>query len=325
MAGYFKVKSKKKLADMVEGDRIETSDFAQITPEGYFVQLEYKAEDDGSAQKYKVKPGIFTIQKNNLGMFLTPTIFSGDSLLSSIVNTTEITKRADCFFRNLSVYTELGYDVPKRAMLLYGPAGTGKTSSLNLVAQNYVKDGKTAAIIWTTDKFESFEVKDFIKTFEYIDGVEKIILIVEDIGGVEVDQVRMKSDSSLLSILDNQEKTFKIPVLIFATTNYPEVFQGNLTNRPQRFDDKIEVPLPTGEDRQKLLSFFSKDTAEQDCLDYVATKACDKFSTAHLKESVIRSRIYEKTLLIVLKELSEEIKLYEKAFEKNKRGMGFDG
>jgi AAA+ superfamily predicted ATPase len=113
-------------------------------------------------------------------------------------------------------------------------------------------------------------------------------------------------------------------VLILATTNYPEAFLGNLTNRPQRFDDKIEAPLPTGEDRKKLLAFFSKDKAPAPCLDFVASKKGDKFSTAHLKESVIRSAIYEKPLLDVLTDIVEEINLFEKAFQKNKRSIGFE-
>jgi AAA+ superfamily predicted ATPase len=153
MSGHFVVKSKKKLAEMNEGDRIETSDYAQITPEGFFVQLEYK-EEDGVKSSYKVKPGIFSIQKNAIeGMHLTKTSFSGDDLLPSIINTQEIKKRADCFFRNIHLYKDLGYDVAKRNMLIYGPAGTGKTSTINLIAQDYAKDGNTAVVSWTTDKF----------------------------------------------------------------------------------------------------------------------------------------------------------------------------
>ncbi len=321
---YFQVKSKQKLSEMAIGDRIETSDFAQITPDGHFVQLEYKEEEDKKTT-YKVKPGTWTIQKNMVeGMHLVKTSFNQDELLSDIVNTKTIIEKADCFFRNIHVYKELGYDVAKRNMLIYGPPGTGKTAALQAVVQKYVADGKTASITWTTDKFESYEVKDFIKTFEYVDGVEKITLLIEDIGGIEIDEGIKKSDASLLSLLDNQEKIFKIPVLIFATTNYPASFQGNLTNRPQRFDDKIEIPLPSGPDREKLLKFFSKDKADAGCLAFAGTKACDKFSTAHLKESVIRSIIYEKPLLEVLKDIVKEIELFDKNFQKNKRSIGFN-
>jgi len=41
------------------------------------------------------------------------------------------------------------------------------------------------------------------------DGVDKLILVVEDIGGVEQKEVSRPSDSSLLSLLDNQKKLLK--------------------------------------------------------------------------------------------------------------------
>jgi ATP-dependent 26S proteasome regulatory subunit len=227
------------------------------------------------------------------------------------------------FFRKLDIYRKHGIEVPKRGILLYGPPGSGKTTVINTVAERYSEDGKTAVIIWPTDKFEAFSVKDFIKTFNYV-NVDKIILVVEDIGGTEMDQTRMRSDSSLLSLLDNQEKTFKIPVLILATTNFPEVFLGNLTNRPQRFDDKIEVGLPPAESRSELLKFFSKEEAPSDeALKYIQDKACSDFSPAHIKECIIRSAIYEKPLLETIKEVVKEIEKYKKAFSNQKSvGMG---
>ncbi len=319
MSAHFKVKSKINLDDLNVGDRVECSDFAQITQKGNFVQLEYISTDDTS--NYEVKPGIWTIRKTMAGMELIPTSFVHDNILTSFINTKDITDKVDCFFRNLHVYKEYGIEVPKRAMLIYGPAGSGKTTKINEIASTYAKDEKTAVIVWATDKFESYEVKDFIKTFKYT-NVEKIILVVEDLGGVELDQVRMKSDASLLSLLDNQEKTFKLPILILATTNFPENFLGNLMNRPQRFDDKISVPLPDSDARSKLLSFFSKDKADEECLNLVKGKKGEDLSPAHLKEAVIRSAIYEKPLKDVIVEIFKEIDIFKKNFDEKKKNIG---
>ena len=223
------------------------------------------------------------------------------------------------------MYKKLGFEVPKRAMLLYGPAGTGKTSNITKVCKKYIQDNKTAVVTWATDRFEPYDVKEFIKSFKY-EGVEKLIFIAEDLGGVEMEEVRMKSDPSLLSLLDNQEKTFKIPVLILATTNHPEMFLANLANRPNRFDDKIKVGFPNGESRKKLLSFFAKDhlTISEDVFKTISSDQCKEFSPAHMRELVIRSLIYDKTLDVVTKEMIEEIEAYKSAFpDKKKHGMGF--
>lgn len=318
--GHFKVKKITNVDELKIDDVIPESDFASLTPKGNFFQLEY-VEDDEKQEPYKVKPGIWAIQKTSGGLKLFETSFVSDKILDSFVSTTHITDKIDCFFNKIPVYYEMGFEVAKRAALLYGPAGTGKSTAITKIANKYTADGKTAVIIWHTDKFEAYQVKDFIKSFTYV-GVEKIILVAEDIGGVEIDQARIKSDSSLLSLLDNQEKTFTIPTFILATTNYPANFMGNLTNRPNRFDDKIEVGYPTNEQRSKLLDFFAKGTASEESLKLIAASGAKEFSPAHIREVVIRSKLYDKTLEFVIKQMIEEIANYNRAFEKeNRMGM----
>lgn len=281
-------------------------------------------EEDKSKKTYAVKPGIWAIQATAAGFRLSPTSFVQDQILDSFISTKNITDKIDCFFRRLHVYKKRGIEVPKRAALLYGPPGCGKTSTIKKISDTYVADNETAVIIWPTDKFESYEIKNFIQSFSY-KKVKKLILIVEDIGGVEIDKARMKSDSSLLSLLDNQEKTFTIPIFILATTNFPEIFLGNLTNRPGRFDDKIECNYPDGTARVELLKFFFAAELPENVVDLVSSKSCAEFSPAHLKEAVIRSDIYEIPLYDSVKLISKEIEEYKKAFTKTgKIGIGYD-
>lgn len=319
--GHFKIKAKSKLESLPIGSILSESDFATLTPSGEFVQLEY-IEDDEKLEPYNVKPGIWAIQKQLTGLKLVPTTFVNDKILDSFMNVQEITDKIDCFFKNIPVYKELGFEVAKRAALLWGPAGTGKSTVITKVANKYFLDAKTAIIIWHTDKFEPYQVKDFIKSFDYIEGVEKVILIVEDIGGAEIENARFKSDSSLLSLLDNQEKTFKMPVFILATTNYPANFMGNLTNRPNRFDDKIEVGYPNKDQRKALLEFFLKDIPSQEALNLILSDQTSEFSAAHIREIIIRSKIYDKSIETVIKEMVKEIESYKRAFDKENR-VGF--
>lgn len=319
--GKFKVKKITNVDELKIGDEIPESDFASLTPKGNFFQLEY-VEDEEKPEPYNVKPGIWAIQKTMGGLKLFPTSFVSDKILDTFVSTSHITDKIDCFFNKIPVYYEMGFEVAKRAALLYGPAGTGKSTAITKIANKYSGDGKTAVVIWHTDKFEAYSVKDFIKSFTYV-GVEKLILIAEDIGGVEIEQARMKSDSSLLSLLDNQEKTFTIPVFILATTNYPANFMGNLTNRPNRFDDKIEVGYPTSEQRVALLQFFGKDMVTDVAKEAMSKNSTKEFSPAHIREVVIRAKIYDKSIPLVISEMVGEIETYKKAFEKGGK-MGFD-
>ena len=207
--GFFTVKKVTNLDDVKEGDRIEESDFSTLTDQGKFVQMSYHEEDDVIHGEI-AKPGIFSMVKTMAGLKLDKTEFTKDDVLKDFVSTKEVTDKIDKFFISIPRYA-LYNRFPKRGGLLFGPAGTGKTTIIAETCRKYAEDGTTFILLWHTDKIEAGDVKDFIKHLKY-EGVTKMILVVEDIGGVEIDQARIRSESALLSLLDNQESTFKIPV-----------------------------------------------------------------------------------------------------------------
>jgi AAA+ superfamily predicted ATPase len=319
--GHFKVTSKIKLSDLSIGDRIEESDFASMTEDGYFFQMEYISAED-AMESIDAKPGVYTIVKTPMGLALEKTQFIQNNVLRDFVNTKEILEKISNFFARLTVYDKHKV-FPKRGILLYGPPGTGKTTAI-AEAVNSVKDNpEYFTLVWHTDKIEAGDVKDFIKHLKYI-GPKKMILVVEDIGGIEIDQARMRSESSLLALLDNQEKAFTIPTLILATTNYIENFMGNLTNRPGRFDEKIKVDFPPAEARIKLMKFYDQDgLLDEEALKKIASKKCDKFTPAQLQEVIVRSEINGVDPNTVIEQMIKEIENYEKNFkEKSKSSIG---
>lgn len=320
--GYFKVKSKIKLSDLNIGDRVNESDFASMTEDGHFIQMEYISPED-AMEKIEAKPGVYTIVKTPMGLVLEKTQFEQNTILRDFVNTKEILEKFNNFFSRLHVYKKHGR-FPKRSILLYGPPGTGKTTAL-AEAVNSIKDNNDYfTLVWHTDKIEAGDVKDFIKHLDF-KGPTKMVLIVEDIGGIEIDNARIRSESSLLALLDNQEKAFSIPTFIIATTNYIENFMGNLTNRPGRFDEKIKVGFPPAEARTKLMKFYDPEgKVSEKTLTKIASKKCDKFSPAHLHEILVRSEINDVDPELVVDEMIKEIEHYEKNFHekaKNKVGM----
>lgn len=319
--GHFKVKSVTDMKEAKEGCTIGESDYSLYTSDDKFIQFEY-VEDEETISTYPVKPGIFAIEKDMSGYHLRPASFSKERLLEEYISTKEISAKINAFFDSLDIYKELEIPYPKRGILLYGDPGTGKTQVISKVCMEYATRKDTVIVIWHTDKFEAHEVKAFVKRFEY-QGVEKFILIAEDIGGVEYEGPKMGSSSSLLSLLDNVERTFVLPTMILATTNFPQNMLGNLTNRPQRFDDKIAVKPPTAEFRAKFISFFSKDTAPEEVISRITDKKFDKFSVAHIKEVVIRSKLYKLPMKDALEQVREELELAEAEFVKRARlGLG---
>lgn len=320
---HFEVLKITNLSELKVGDTIPESDYVQVKDDK-FIQFKYIEQEERIP--LKVTPGIYVISTKDMTTTITPTEFSKQSILEEYVATEQIEKEIDQFFSKLEVYRKYrGEETPRRALLLYGSAGMGKSTSISKVCNRYVNQGKTAVVIWPTDKYESYQVKDLVKRFEY-EGVDKLLFVIEDIGGVEMEESRRPSDPSLLSLLDNNEKTFTIPTFTLATTNFPEMFMDNIANRPGRLDKKLEVKAPSTEQRVKLFQFFAQNEADDDVLKALSDKKCDKLSPAHLKEIVIRAAIYDKTYKECLKEILEEIKSAEEGFKKRRAlGMGFNG
>lgn len=311
--GHFIVKTKINLEDVELNQRIEESDFSTLTPSGQFVQMQYI--DDSKVRDHKIKPGIWSIKYVNGDLDLVETSFTNDEILETYVSTKGVTDKINHFFNKLDIYKELGIEVPRRGVLLFGPQGTGKTCIINKIIKERSTDKETSIVYWNTAQFDASDIKTFLKSIDY-SNIKKFILIVEDIGGIEIDETRIPSDSSLLSILDNQEKIFTAPTMIIATTNFPEAFLGNITNRPQRFDDKIEVGYPTAEARSELFKFVGKQYVSSEDLELIKQNKYSKFSPAHLREIVIRSRLYDKTIKESMEEIHFEIESFSKSFSK---------
>ncbi len=328
MSDYFKLKQRTKISEINETTKIPTSDFAAIE-DGYFVQLEYVEEED-SKEKLKVKPGIFTIVKSMGDLKLESTSFSEQKIYTGYDHTARVTDKIDRFFSRLHIYNRRNINPPKRGMLLYGPPGCGKSQSIKTACEKY-NDGKTLVVLWQTDKYEPYDVKEFIKRFEY-NEVERLILVAEDIGGVEIDQVKMKSDSSLLALLDNSEKAFSIPTYIIATTNFPEIFLENLTRRKGRLDDLVEIPRPNAEQRLALYNFIVTGSTDiSTCTNpnvlemqtVFKGKRFDEFTAADINELDLFSELNDLTHLQAAESILEDIKKFKDMFQKKKQlGIG---
>lgn len=314
--GSFRVKSVINLEEAKVDDPLVESDYSIITKDNKFIQYEYIDDDNRKPEPYIVKPGIWSIQKTMAGFALQETAFIVDKLLETYSYTKDIKQKINTFFSRFEIYRKRGR-LPIRKFLLFGPAGTGKTSTIIAAIDDYTKDNKTATVVWHTDKFEAHHVKDFIQTFSY-EGVEKLILVIEDIGGVEREEGGRSSESSLLSLLDNKEETFKIPTLVLATTNHPEMLLGNLTNRPGRFSDKIEVTYPKASERLNLLKFFYEKELTENTIKLITSDKTQEFTPDHIKNAIENTELYDKSIDDAITDMYNEIEFFKKAFGKNK-------
>lgn len=268
---------------------------------------------------YHINPETYYIAKKNHTVFLDKTSLVKENIVDAAENVGKISAAVDDFFNNLPVYEEFK-TFPKRGILLYGPPGCGKSSTMSIVLDKY-KEG-TAVIIWPSTNIGSTSVRYILSKAKYTENVKRLVFIIEDIGGSH-ESVLDNVSSDMLALLDDKENIYKVPTLIVATTNYPEKFMESLVNRPGRFDDKIEVSYPKVETRIKILEHFIPLT--DDDKDEFRQAKYNKFTAAHAKEVALKHKLKKISVKEAMSGMLEEIKLYEKAFtKKEKIGMGFE-
>jgi len=327
--GKFKVNRITKIEDLADKtvNEIPESDVT-IQTDTHIIQMEYVDPED-NRKKTIIKPGCFALEDTNIGVQLSKFELKKHDLLETIDNTSCIISEKHKFFERLDVYKKLNKE-PKRALLLCSPPGIGKSAAIGKVCRDELKGENTAIVIWDTSSVRSSSVnRFFLNNTEFSKEVEKMILVIEDIGGGSVDEYgggARGADSSLLNLLDGVGTPFHgMPTFIIATTNNPETSVEALIDRPGRFDKVIEMKSPNEKECIELLSFISKkEELDSDDIEAAKLAATEKFSIAHIQEIIVRSMLDDISFLEVAKQLKEHKKRFKNSFQeiKNKLGLG---
>lgn len=164
----------------------------------------------------------------------------------------------------------------KRGILLHGPAGSGKTATLSIIAKELIKqDG--IVLLYNYPMY----VQMGLAMIRDIEPSRPIVCIIE-----EIDEKLCRDDGDedeVLSLLDGENQVDRI--VYIATTNHLERLPQTIVNRPSRFDEVIHVGMPTTESREAYLKHIEPAMAEDERKSWVIDT--EGFSVAHLKELTI--------------------------------------
>lgn len=321
--GFFKLKYKTDLNELSIDSVVHESDLLiQDGPIAY----QFKYMEPVNSDKVVLEPGIFSLKVIDYSIKAVPLEMKVQKLLSSVSNTQIIKHEADIFFNNLHIYDELEIDQKARKILLYSDPGMGKSSTITEYCREALAtDPGTIVMIWPTESVKAKSLLPFLAdTVIYNEKATRLILVAEDIGGDEREGSgnARAVDSSMLEMLDGISNTFKIPTLIIATTNYPQNLLSALADRPGRFDNIIKLNPPSAVERVEIMEFFAKRPLTDEEKEVISDKKVNKFSIAHLKETVIRSRLHQKSIAQCIQELLNHKQLFQNNFS-DKRDMGF--
>jgi hypothetical protein len=222
----------------------------------------------------------------------------------------EILDDIDLFWAKESEYKKYGF-THKRGLLLFGPAGGGKSILINQAVARFVSGSDGVVVLGTEHPNALLEG---VRLLRAIEPDRKILMIFEDIDAY----IQNYGEEVLLSFLDG-ELTFD-KCFIVATTNYPEKLDKRIINRPRRFDRIIRINPPTEKMRSIYLTTKFK-IGDTELEDYI--RLTEGFTFAALAEFVISVKCLGKDPIIVSKTLKELITT-KKSSEDENSSMGFN-
>lgn len=219
-------------------------------------------------------PGYYDLQVDNVGaLWFEPVRARGDRLLRfPDAATDKIVSEIETFWQREKIYQRFGLP-HKRGILLYGPPGSGKTCTLQLLARDVVAREGIVLI---------YQPEIFIHAYRQIRHIQPdtpIVVLMEDLDAI----LKRHDESTVLNTLDGADTIEK--TVFVATTNYPELLGERIINRPSRFDRRLFVGDPSPVARKMYLDdliqdrkFESEATVEQMVRD------TEGMSLAHVKE-----------------------------------------
>jgi AAA+ superfamily predicted ATPase len=242
----------------------------------------------------ELTPGQYVVRMSNNGIFFSRKEINLDSLLVlPDSNSENVLEHIDSFWKKESVFREYGF-LWKRGIMLWGPPGSGKTSTVQQLSKQLVDRG--GITIYCDDPQFTAQGLEILRKIE---PNRPIVVIFEDIDAI----IAHYGESDLLAMLDGELQTDN--VVFVATTNYPNRLDKRFINRPSRFDEIIKIDMPTPEAREYFLRYKNPRLDDNDnrmeLNEWV--DSTDGFSVAHLKELIVSVECFGKSLVESIEKL----------------------
>ncbi len=173
----------------------------------------------------------------------------------------------------------------KRGLLLYGPPGTGKTHTVRYLLGQM--DGYTRLVLTGRTLYAVGSVTDLARS------LLPSVIVLEDVDLVAEERSMGPASSPVLfDLLDAMDGAAPDADLLFLlTTNRADLLEPALAARPGRVDVAVEIALPDGPARERLLALYGRGVplALTEAEVQRAVERTDGTTASFLKELIRRS------------------------------------
>ena len=227
------------------------------------------------------------------------------------------------FWRSDEAFRDAGF-AQKRGILLHGPAGSGKTSIIMLLARRLIRE-QSGIVLLVRDPGVAVMV---LQAFRQIEPDRPVMVVFEDV------ETLIRQDHQLmLSYLDGEFAISR--VLNIATTNYTDELEARVIDRPGRFDRVELVGMPSNLARDSYIAKSAPGISDDQRARWV--DASDGWSIAYLRELIVSVSILKEPEASVIERLrglqnipnrdslrKAELEEKMKARPQKERGRGWD-
>ncbi len=243
----------------------------------------------------RLQPGVYEIGHCQQGLYFEKIPVRTEGLIKFPDTKSEsVVDEVQKFWDREEIFINYGLTY-KRGIMLYGPPGSGKSCTVQLIMADVVERGGIVIEFRRPDLFI-----DGLRKLRKIQPDTPVVAVMEDIDAL----LEIHNESEILNILDGVNEVDK--VVFLATTNYPEKLGHRIINRPSRFDKRFKIGFPTPESRRVYFEhLIGKDNVAKLDIDLDRwVKDTDKFSIAHLKELFVAVVILDDKYEDAIKTLS---------------------
>ena len=228
-------------------------------------------------------PGQYIVDvSQELGLHFRSTDVNLDNLIELPDSVSEqVITEIETFWCREDRFRQYGF-LWKRGVLMWGPPGGGKTSTLQVISQRIIDHGGIS--IYVNDPGLTARGLAILRRVE---PDRPLVVMIEDIDAI-IDNC---GESELLALMDGELQIDN--VVFIATTNYPEKLDKRFINRPSRFDVVKKIGMPSDAARRVYLEFKNERLKNNPKELEMWVKETKGFSVAHIKELIISVEVFE--------------------------------
>ena len=186
--------------------------------------------------------------------------------------------------KNPDVYRKLGAAMP-RGIMLHGEPGVGKSMMANAFLDEC---GLTSYILRRTKSDGDF-INEIKQIFNDAAENEPSVILLDDMDKFVSEEGRKEEFSVVQACIDEVKDR---QVFVIATANSTRDMPSSLT-RAGRFDRKIEVKIPSGQDAVDIVHYYLKGKTLSEDVDFTdVAKMMSRKSCAELESVINEAAIY---------------------------------